>query len=674
MTEVTPDKAVTIGGPLPTYTIVILDPDKPAEIPDGELGEIAIAGIGLAEGYLGRPELTAQKFIPDFIGLPHNPSKRIYRTGDLGRINQDREIEFLGRIDTQVKVRGYRIELTEIESVLMHFSQVAQAVVNTFEPEPGAVELVAYYSLKQGADDLDPQEVSKTMRGQLPSYMVPAYFERLDVIPMTTSNKADRKNLPVPKGGRVSSASEIYVAPRTSNEELLASALAKVLKVDKVSVTDDFFRDLGAHSLLMARFCSDIRQSGHTDMSMRDVYLNRTVEQLAAKLDDAAAPTTAVQTVADEVLIPSNLAYYSCGALQAAFYVGFTLLGAWVLSLGFQWTYESVETTGSLSALYLRLLGFFVLSFIGFTALPIVAKWLLVGRFKEESFPVWGPKYFRFWLVKTLIRASPMAAFAGSPIQNLYLRLLGAKIGRGVVIRSGIYPITADLLSIGDGTLLSKDSIVAGYRAQGNRIHIGRISIGANAFVGEASVIDIDTVMEDGTQLGHASSLQRGHELLQDRAAALLDPSALDLCPRANTAGSRPRSGGRSAALLAGSACGCGICDANRCSGNLHPVARRRRLTRDNVVRADRCGDRDRSGDRHLPPTHPRDVPGDRPYLRSLRFTLLHLPYGFGDQQQPSLQPDFRRQLGHRLLPPMDRMESEQSRTDRIEFRHPPEA
>ena len=319
MTELSPDKAVTIGGPLPTYTIVILDPEKDALVAEGESGEIGIAGIGVAEGYLNRPDLTSAKFIPDFLNIPNNPSGRIYRTGDLGRINEDDEVEFQGRIDTQVKVRGYRIELTEIESLLMEFPQVAQAVVNTFEPEPGAVELVAYYSLNKGSDELSPEEMSKVLRSRLPAYMVPAYFEKLAVIPMTTSNKADRKNLPVPKGGRLAGGSENYVAPRTETESILADALAKALKIERVSVSDDFFRDLGAHSLLMARFCADVRQNGGlSDVSMRDIYMHRTVADLAAQIDADGGAENAAVVAREEVRVPSNLAYYGCGATSGA--------------------------------------------------------------------------------------------------------------------------------------------------------------------------------------------------------------------------------------------------------------------------------------------------------------------------------------------------------------------
>ena len=150
-----PGKPVTIGRPLPTYSIVILDPLRDEALPLGEAGEIGIGGVGVARGYLNRRELSEAKFIADFVGLANNLSGRIYRTGDLGRIGADGEIEYLGRIDTQVKLRGYRIELTEIESVLLEAPEIAQCVVSTFEPTPGSRELVAYYSVRRGAQAPD---------------------------------------------------------------------------------------------------------------------------------------------------------------------------------------------------------------------------------------------------------------------------------------------------------------------------------------------------------------------------------------------------------------------------------------------------------------------------------------------------------------------------------------
>jgi amino acid adenylation domain-containing protein len=138
-TPLEPERRVTIGVPLPTYSVVLLEPGTDRVVPRGQVGEICVGGIALSTGYLHRPELTARAFVPDTVGLPNNPSGRLYRTGDLGRIDADGNIEYLGRIDLQVKIRGYRIELTEIESVLMKYPQIPAAVVDPYRPEPATM-------------------------------------------------------------------------------------------------------------------------------------------------------------------------------------------------------------------------------------------------------------------------------------------------------------------------------------------------------------------------------------------------------------------------------------------------------------------------------------------------------------------------------------------------------
>ena len=511
MTELVPNKPVTIGRPLPTYSIVILDPDEARTMAPGELGEIGIAGIGLAAGYMNRDELTAQKFIPDFLGIANNTSKRIYRTGDLGRINASGEVEYHGRIDTQVKIRGYRIETAEIESMLLELPEIGQAAVATHEPEPGMPELVAYYSFKQGAK-LSRGEIAEALRGRLPAYMVPAFLEELPFIPMLISSKADRKKLPKPKGPRYHAEGK-FVEAKSESERILAAALADILKLERVSTEDHFFNDLGAHSLLMARFCASIRRDPvMSHVSMRDIYQNPTVAKLAMWLD-STADDNVIATKREPFHTPSDLSYYGCGALQLLFYAGYGALTLWIAAVGFRW----VSAAGTSFDLYLRSVAVAVAVFTGLTALAIAAKWLLIGKWKPETFPIWSLRYFRFWLVKTLMRGAPVAFFVGSPIYNLYLRALGAKIGRGAVIQSRFVPVSTDLFAVGDNAILRKDSILLGYRARSNFIEIGPIDIGSDAFVGEASVLDIDSAMGDGAQLGHASSLQSGQRVPDGR-------------------------------------------------------------------------------------------------------------------------------------------------------------
>ena len=504
ITELYPDKPVTIGGPLPTYSIVVLSPDENQALPKGEVGEIGIAGICLATGYLGREDLTKKVFIDDFLDIPDNPSNRIYRTGDLGRVNAEGEIEYLGRIDTQVKIRGYRIELTEIESVIMQLPGIAQAVVDTYEPEPGAKELVAYYTAVEGGEHLAPERVSEALSALMPSYMVPAFYEALDIIPMTTNDKADRKALPAPSGQRLSRSDRDYVAPETPLEGHVADVLAGLLQIERVSVEDHFFDDLGTNSLLMARFSSRIRKEcGITDFSMRDIYLNPTVRELAALLGEKGE-TEGPAGNQDSYRVASKRDYYLCGALQLLFYGAHIALGVWLLIFTTNWVFSA----GDMWDAYVRVIGFGMASLVVSLALPFAVKWTLIGRWKEQRIPVWSLSYFRFWVVRQYIQVNPMAMFGGTPIYNMYLRMLGAKIGRNVVILSKSGPVCTDLISVGDNTILSRGSILKGYRAEAGYIQTGPVSIGSDAFVGEGSVIEINSVMEDGTQLAHASSLQ----------------------------------------------------------------------------------------------------------------------------------------------------------------------
>jgi non-ribosomal peptide synthetase-like protein len=287
-----------------------------------------------------------------------------------------------------------------------------------------------------------------------------------------------------------------------------------VMNFDRVSIKDNFFHDLGAHSLLMARFCSAIRrEQAMSNVSMKDIYLNPTIEKLAQHLS-SRDDEVVVEEKRDPLRIPSNLEYYGCGVLQFVFYLLFGMSTLWVLANGISWTYAAMGNAGEL---YVRIVVFNVALFVGLSALPIAAKWLLVGRWRQEVFPVWGLRYLRLWIVKTLIRSAPVAVFSGSPIYNVYLRLLGARVGRNAVIESRVVPVCTDLISIGENSVIRKDAILTGYRAQSNRIYTGPVRIGDNAFVGAASVLDIDTVMEDGTQLGHASSLQSGQRAIKGK-------------------------------------------------------------------------------------------------------------------------------------------------------------
>jgi non-ribosomal peptide synthetase-like protein len=503
--ELQPDRPVTIGVPLPTYSVVILDPEGPRALAAGELGEIGIAGIGLAAGYVGRPDLTERAFIPDFLSIENNPSGRIYRTGDLGRITPQGEIEYHGRTDSQVKIRGYRVELTEIESILLQVPGIAQAAVRAYEPRPGTTELVAYYSLRRDTPAVDAQDLRRRLQERLPRYMVPAYLEQLDLIPMTPNGKADHKNLPAPSGSRGLAGEHEQVAPANDTERRLATAFAEALGLDRVSVTGHFFDEYGADSLLLAGFCARVRECADlAPLSMRDVYLHPTIRDLARSL-----PTSTPTVAAARAAPPHRTAtppYVLCGLFQAAVFLAYIYVSGLVIDIGFTWIHAAPGFVDS----YLRSVVLGSAVFVALCTLPIVAKWVLVGRWRPGEIPVWGLGYLRFWTVRILTRFSPLTMFPGSPLYSLYLRALGAKIGKGALILSRNPPVCTDLLSVGAGAVIRKDSYFTCYRLQAGRIQTGRVVIGGNAFVGEAAVLDIDTTIGDNAQLGHASCLAAG--------------------------------------------------------------------------------------------------------------------------------------------------------------------
>jgi non-ribosomal peptide synthetase-like protein len=307
----------------------------------------------------------------------------------------------------------------------------------------------------------------------------------------------------------------------------LAEVLAAVLRVERVSVESHFFDDLGADSLVMAQFCARVRkQDDLPAVSMKDIYWYPTIKTLAAAfavtepspaqtqapsgtpLPSRAQPVEASPGDAEEPPL-GTLAYVLCGAAQLLFFLVFSSVGGLVAIEGYEWVMGGSRTVD----LYLRAVSFSAAVFCGLCALPVVAKWLLVGRFIPRRVRVWSLAYLRFWCVKALIRTSPARLLAGSPLYGLYLRALGAHIGKGVIILSRTVPVCTDLLSIGEGTLIRKDVHLSCYRAHNGWIETGSVTLGARVIVSEHTVLDIDTAMGDGARLGHASSLQPGQSI-----------------------------------------------------------------------------------------------------------------------------------------------------------------
>jgi non-ribosomal peptide synthetase-like protein len=501
--RLTVDGPVRIGLPLDGWRLAVVDP-RGRLVSWGEIGELVIAGVGTGR-YLD-PAKDAAKFT----SLPSLGWQRAYRSGDLVRA-EPAGLSYIGRIDSQVKIRGYRIELTEIESVLSRAPGIAQAAVSTHEATPGAVELVGYYLAEPGAD-VDQRTVLDHLRTQLPAHMVPAYLQQLDFLPISTSGKLDRNSLP-PPAARCALDAGPCVEPADEVEAVLAEALAEVLDLPRVSVESHFFDDLGANSLLLAHFCARARERAQLPgLAMEDVYRHPTVRTLARAVagavvaDGAVTARYATGTSGSRRARVGTAGYLLCGALQVLLGGAMAMLAAVVVVWGGRLIWPA---TGFVD-LYLTSALVTSVVFAALCVLPIMAKWILVGRWRERQIRIWSLGYVRFWLVKTLIRSSPLALFSGSPLYLMYLRALGAKIGRGVAVFAGTVPVCTDLLTIGANTVIRKGCSFTGYRAVDGVIQTGPVTIGADVVVGDSAVLDIGTAIGAGGQLGHASYLHSG--------------------------------------------------------------------------------------------------------------------------------------------------------------------
>jgi|GEM_PF-192527 len=275
---------VPIGRPVANVRAYVLDPAG-APAPLGVPGELFLGGAGLARGYLGRPDLTAERFVPD--PFAPAPGGRLYRTGDLVRWLASGEMEFLGRTDAQVKVRGFRIEPGEVEGALAEHPAVREAAVVVRGVEAGAPRLVAYVT-PSSASPVKEKALREFVRGRVPDYMVPSAFVVLDAFPLTPSGKVDRAALPDPD----LSADDGYTAPSTPAEEVMAGVWAEVLGLERVGRLDDFFA-LGGHSLLATRVVSRVRRALGVELPLRAVFEAPTVAGLAARAETLlrAGPT-----------------------------------------------------------------------------------------------------------------------------------------------------------------------------------------------------------------------------------------------------------------------------------------------------------------------------------------------------------------------------------------------
>ena len=520
LAELKAGEPVTIGEALPNYgllVIEVIDPDSivngvvpPLKIlPFGETGELCITGPGVAAGYLGRPDLTAEKFLPN-PWARNEQEARLYRTGDLAKVEYKSDgtpqMQCLGRADDQVKIRGFRVELGEIESVLADQPGVGTTAV-LLRKEGDIDQLVAFY-VPSGATPPPVKDLRAGLAEKLPPYMVPARFEPLPAMPRLQSGKIDRKVL---KNQPLSAAApaEGSDTPETPAEQVLFAALEKLFPGQPIRRELDFFSDLGGHSLFAARITSTLRQDARfAQATVADIYQNRKIGLIAEALQ--AGMIGADATAERPFLLHSAWRRWRCGIAQgvAIPFLVLIKMAQWLAPFFMYhfFTGDADDTVGRAVAMSL-------LAYLGATLAAFAAawagKWLIAGRLKPGRYPLWGLTYFRWWLTDRLIEAAPVYMISGSSLYRMWLGALGARIGRDVVLGS-ITLRVPELLRVGEGSSIGNGVNLENARVEGGWLHLGAIDIGRNVSVGSYVVVEGNTRIEDWGHVDGQSALQDG--------------------------------------------------------------------------------------------------------------------------------------------------------------------
>ncbi|PZU88472.1 MAG: peptide synthetase [Chelatococcus sp.] len=498
--EVLPGEAVTIGRPIANYTAYVVD-EQLRLLGPGEQGELLIGGPGIARGYHGRPELTAEKFIANPFGGADDPV--LYRSGDAVSLDEAGDIAFHGRIDDQVKIRGFRVELGEIEAKLADEPGVNQAAV-VMRNDDGIERLVAFVVAEPGVA-VDGAALRAALRDKLPPYMVPAHFEAVGSLPRMVSGKVDRKMLKAAPLTAPAAEGE-QEPPRNATEAALLDAAKRVLGASTLPLEADFFVDLGGHSLLAARFISIVRETpAYAGITLQDVYGARTLRGMADLLNARGA------AVAEDLSFapPPFMRRFLCGLAQAAalpIIIGLSTaqwLGIFVSYMLLSG--EDLPLPGQIAAL----LGVYVAITIVTGLIAIALKWIVLGRTKPGTYPLWGVYYFRWWFAARVAGLVHIKWLQGTPVMRLYWRMLGAKVGRDVII-SDYEAGAIDLVEIGDGASFGTKTTFANGEAIGDRFVLGPITIGKDVSAGASVVFGHGCVVGDHAEIGDLTAVPPG--------------------------------------------------------------------------------------------------------------------------------------------------------------------
>ena len=507
LAELKSGEPVTIGMPLPNYGVLVIN-DQRRPLPAGEVGELCIFGPGLALGYLGLPELTADKFVPNPLAKNAREAK-MYRTGDLARIPSGGPIHYLGRADSQVKIRGFRVELDEITAALAAQPGVgAAATVLRYQAD---IEQLVSFVVAAANQTVAPARLRQALAERLPPYMVPMHIELLAELPRLTSGKIDHQALgkiPLFSAGKTDSAG---AKPGNQDEQALQAALQALFPGQDWRSEADFFDDLGGHSLLAARLVSILRMDQrYASLSVQAVYRERRLGGIANAM--AQQRRRKKQAATTHASAPLHRRFF-CGLAQAIVIPALVLIhiASWLAPF-FVYHYYTGDVGDSIILAALYSLATFGLIQIGTFFVAIAGKWLAAGRLKAGVFPLWGFTYFRWWLANKFCELPEVYLLAGTPWMPLYLRALGARIGRDVLIET-ISLGAPELLTIENGVSIGTFVNIENARVEGGFLIIGPVHLESEAVVDSYSVLENDTRIGRGARLGGQSALAAGRRI-----------------------------------------------------------------------------------------------------------------------------------------------------------------
>ncbi|EPF74488.1 delta-poly-L-ornithine synthetase PosA [Acinetobacter rudis] len=500
-------KLVTIGKPLPNYGMLVINAEREL-LAQGETGELCIFGPSVAPGYLGRADLTADKFIQN-AWAEDTEEQQLYRTGDLAKIDEFGQVHCLGRADDQVKIRGFRVELGEIEAALCDIEGIGTAAV-ILRAEDGVDQLVAFIAAEiEAKQAIDIKKLRQVLMQRLPPYMVPNRFELIQDVPRLLSGKIDRKALKVRELTSVVDRSESDL-PQNQAEEVLFEVLARLFPNMPIKLDADFFDDLGGHSLLAAVLISNLRQhAAYSHLTIQNLYQTRKVGAIAALMLEQPEQLDVDGQLGQDN--PRNHLYkWACALAQSVtipVLISINIL-QWLAPF-FTYHYFTGGSRDSIPfAVFMSLMVYIMVIIMSFV-ISIGVKRLLMWGIEAGRYPLWGMTYFRWWLADRILSISPVYLLSGSTLLNLYLKALGAKVGHDVNI-SSVHIRMPSLLTIEDGVSIGSHVNLENAKVEHGHLVLGSIHLKKDSYLGSYAVLEENTVIEEQAQVNALTSIEYG--------------------------------------------------------------------------------------------------------------------------------------------------------------------